>query len=302
MTDAIAELNAQYGLADQLVIRAGVGDWPLIEINNGLATAHISLYAAHLLSFQPAGDTADVIFLSSAVQYQPGRAIRGGTPICWPWFGSDPEGLGRSSHGFVRNRLWNLVHTATRADGATIARLAVENTPETEAIWPYAFRLELEFTVGTELTIALTTHNRSDRSMTLTQALHTYFRVGDIHQTVVQGLAGKSYIDKLDGEQEKMQVGEITITEAVDRIYHRPHNPLFIVDSALDRRIRVESTGSQSAVVWNPWAAGAAQLGDLGNEDYRQFVCVETTNAAADQVTIAPGQAFTLQAVYQVER
>ena len=296
------DLNAKYGLDGQLLIQPGAGGFPVLTVNNRFATAQISLYAAHLLSFRPDGEPHDLIFVSQAAQYKPGKAIRGGTPICWPWFGPDPAGLGRPNHGFARDRRWQIASTGTQPDGTTVVVLFLEPSPATEVLWPDAFRLEARFVVGSTLTISLTTHNRSDRPFTMTQALHTYFQIGDITQTSVQGLAGKTYIDKVDGNLSKDQIGEVAIAGEVDRIYQDPPSELVIHDGALARQIRITSTGNHSAVVWNPWAAGAAKMGDLEHEDYRRFVCVETTNAATDQVILAPGEAFALSTIYAIER
>ena len=280
---------------------AGNGGLPMINVSNDHADAVISVYAGQVLSFTPKG-AADVLFVSDKAYYAEGKAIKGGGPICWPWFGADPEGKGRPAHGFMRNRMWSEWETRDNADGSTTVILGVESSPETLAIWPNAFRLAMEITVGKTLQLALVTRNTGDAAFTITQALHTYFAVGDIAQTTVTGLEGTQYLDKAaDGNGvTKQQDGAISIASEVDRIYLGVPAEQAIVDGALNRTIRITSSGNKTAVVWNPWAKIAAGMADLQDDDYTRFVCVETTNAADDVVSVAAGSEFRLTAEYSV--
>ncbi len=298
----IEQLNTQYGIADQLQFVEGEGGFPNIEIKNGKAKALISVYGGQILSYQPTSESEDLLFLSTKAYFQQGKAIKGGTPICWPWFGPDPENLGRASHGFVRNRLWTVTGTSTAQNGDTVISLGVVNTDETEAIWPQSFNMTITYTVGDTLTIDLKTQNTGDKAFSISQALHTYFKVGDINQVQVLGLDGSAYIDKVDGGQQKTQAGVVAFSEECDRIYTNPQPTLVIADAALNRKINITAQGSKTAVVWNPWADIAAGMADLEDTDYQHFVCVETANAAADIVDVAPGQTYQLQALYAIER
>lgn len=300
---SIDEMNSEYGITGQLTFVTGEGGLPFIEIDNGKARAVISVYAGQLLSYQPAGEAEDLMFLSGQAYYQEGKAIKGGVPICWPWFGADPEGKGRPAHGFVRNRMWDVRTTEATADGDTRVTLGLVDNDETREIWPQAFDLSLEITVGETLGLALITRNTGDLAYAITQAMHTYFRVGDIDQVKVLGLEDTDYLDKVDAGRQKTQHGPITIAEEVDRIYYCGSNAeLAIADAALGRRIRISSSGSKTAVVWNPWEKIAAEMADLADDDYRRFICVETTNAAADVVKIEPGAEARLCATYQAVR
>jgi glucose-6-phosphate 1-epimerase len=299
---SIDQLNTDYGIAGHLTFATGNGGFPMIHIDNGQAKALISVYSGQVLSFQPATETADLMFLSDKAYYAEGKAIKGGVPICWPWFGPDPEGLGRPSHGFVRNRLWNVVSTSTTAKGATQVILGLQDTEETRAIWPQAFQLTIAITVGTTLTVELITRNLGDTAFPLTQAFHTYFLVGDINRVHVLGLENTQYQDKADGGVEKTQIGAVTIVGEVDRIYLDVTNELVIEDAALDRRIRIKSSGSKSAVVWNPWVKISASMADLDDDDYQRLLCVETTNAATDIVEVPAKGEFRLTAVYSIDR
>jgi glucose-6-phosphate 1-epimerase len=298
----IEQLNNDYGIADQVKFIQGAGGFPFIKIDNDKAGAVISVYGGQVLSFQPANEPHNLMFLSESAYYQPGKSIKGGTPICWPWFGPDPEQLGRPSHGFVRTLFWNVVGTETTADGDSKVTLGLTDTAETRAIWPHGFSLSLEITVGESLNLELITRNTTTQTFHITQALHTYFRVGHIDQVAISGLDGTEYIDKADNALLKLQTGTITIGTEVDRIYRDVERELLIDDAMFGRRIRIKSTGSKTAVVWNPWAKISAEMGDLKDDDYERFVCVETANAGSDIVKVGPNGECRLGANYHIER
>jgi glucose-6-phosphate 1-epimerase len=296
----ITQFNADFAIPSQLHFTEGKGGFPLIKIDNGKAKATISLYAGQVLKFQPAGANADLLFVSENAYYQTGKAIKGGIPICWPWFGPDPEGKGRASHGFVRDRQWQVRATHTLSDGNTQVILGLTDSDETRAIWPYTFDFTIEITVGTTLQVELVTRNTDSQAFQITQALHTYFMIGDIHQTNVVGLSGTEYLDKANGGVQKSQVGAVTIAAEVDRIYLNVPSNLTIEDAALNRKINIQTTGSKTAIVWNPWIEIAAKMADLSDLDYQKFICVETANAADEVINIPAGGEYRLGATYSL--
>ncbi len=298
----IEQLNADYGIADQLKFVEGKGGFPLIEIDGPKAKASISVYGGQVLSFQPIDEPEDLMFVSENAYYQEGKAIKGGAPVCWPWFGPDPEGLGRPSHGFVRNRLWNVLGTQTTAEGEVKVTLGLTETAETREIWPQGFEVAMEISVGDSLSVELITRNTGARAFSITQALHTYFNVGDIDGVKVLGLEDIEYVDKTDDGAKKTQKGAVTISSEVDRIYTKVPNELVIEDAALGRKIFISSTGSKTAVVWNPWVDISAKMADLEEGDYKRFVCVETANAAEDVVEVPASSEYRLVANYKIER
>ena len=300
-TMTINQLNKTHAIRGQLEFIKGKGGLPLAKIDNGGARALVSVYAGQVLSFQPANQAHDLLFLSDAAYYQSGKAIKGGIPVCWPWFGPDPEGRGRSAHGFVRNRPWTVRATETLADGDTRITLGLVDSAETRAIWPAAFDLSLEVTVGNGLRVELLTRNTGDQPFTLTQALHSYFNVGAIRQVRVLGLEDTDYLDKAGDGSCHTQSGAVRFDQEVDRIYLDVPPRLIIEDAALGRRISITSTGSHTAVVWNPWADISANMGDLRDDDFQRFVCVETANAATDSIEVKPGVEYRLGADYRVE-
>ena len=296
----IEQLNAKYRIADQLRFIEGKGGLPMIQVNTDKATALISIHAGQVLSFRPGNEAGDIMFLSEKAYYQNGKAIKGGAPICWPWFGPDPEGKGRPGHGFVRNRPWNVMGPELLANGDIKVVLGLTDTPETQAIWPYSFVLSQEIIISHSLSLSLITRNTCNQTFTITQAFHTYFKVGNIDQVKVLGLEGRPYIDKVDNSAQKQQVGAVTINAEVDRIYLDVDNTLTIDDAAMRRRIQIVSQGSKTAVVWNPWEKISAEMADLNDADYRCLLCVETTNAAPDVIQVAPDSECRLDTNYSV--
>ena len=294
----IEQLNADYGIADKAKFVEGKGGFPVIEINNEHARAVISLYAGQVLSFQPVGQK-ELMFVSNNAYFQSGKAIKGGAPVCWPWFGPDPEGKGRPNHGFVRNRLWDMRSLISTQDGSTQVIMGLVDTPETRSIWNYSFDLAIAITVGSSLTIELITRNTGQQPFEITQALHSYFSVGDITQVQVLGLEDKSYIDKVDDGKQKTQTGAVTFTQECDRIYLDVPSELIIDDSAWDRQIKVTATNSKTAIVWNPWSEISVNMADLSDKDYQSFVCVETANAANEIIQISPDNEYKMTANYQ---
>jgi len=298
----IAQANDEFGIAGVLQICAGGGGFPLITVDNGHARAEICGHGGQVLSYVPTDEPHDLLFVSENALFHPGKAIKGGIPVCWPWFGPDPEGRGRPDHGFVRNADWRLLSTESMVDGATRVRLGVRDDDASRALWDYAFTLEIGITIGPILELELITRNSGTVPVTITQALHSYFRIGDIRRAQVLGLAGHEYIDKVGDGGRTTQSGPINFDGPVNRIYLDTTDDLIIDDPVLDRRIRVEREGSRSAVVWNPWIEQSRSMSDFGNDEYTGMVCVETTNAAEDAVQILPGASYRLGTRYAIVR
>jgi len=272
-----------------------------IEINNSKAHATVSTYSGQVLSYRPKSQQHDLLFVSDKAYYEEGKAIKGGIPVCWPWFGPDPDDQGRPAHGFVRNRQWGVTASESLADGSTRVVLSLVDSDDTREIWPHPFRLDIEITVGDSLRVALLTKNTGDKSVTISQALHSYFQVGDISKVRVLGLDGTDYLDKVDGSARKTQVGPVTINGEVDRIYTGVTGEQVIEDEALGRKIHITSRGCSTAVVWNPWADIAASMGDLDDGDYRKMICVESANAGPETIAIDAGDEHRLEAEYTIE-
>jgi len=298
----INDLNKNFSIDSNqhLNFKMGDGGIPLVEIENEFATAVISLQGAHVLSWVPKGEE-DVIWLSADATFAMGKSVRGGIPICWPWFGAHESESRFPAHGFARTVLWTVKQTRALDNGETqiLFQLDTSKLDETlQAIWSQATLAEYTITIGQTLMLELTTSNKSDKPLTLGQALHTYFKISDIEQTTLTGLEGKDYLDKTAGFERKVQAGSIVIKQEVDRIYLQTADNVVIDD--VKRKIKIEKKGSLSTVVWNPWQEVANKMGDLGKEGYRHMLCVESANAADDIITIAPDESHTLQVCYSV--
>ena len=271
--------------------------YPVLEIDHPTASARVALHGAQIMEWQPAGQQP-VLYLSPQSAYQEGKAIRGGVPLCWPWFGPDKSDPSLPSHGFARTRFWNLSASAEDENGVSL-RLTLTDDEKTRKLWPSPFRLEMEMRIGKELYLALHMTNTGTEPVSISGALHTYLAVGDIREVRLEGLDGTEYLDTVGPHQRRHQNGDVVFEGEVDRGYFTSAD-VQVKDAALQRVVTVHGSGSACRVVWNPWIAKAAALADLPDEDYLRFVCVETANAWEDAVTIPPGASHTLATTLSV--
>ena len=278
-------LDARFGRAPGVSFAERFGG-PVAILEAAGSTAIVALQGGQVLSWRARGFSDDVLWLSPSAQLGTGKAVRGGVPVCWPWFGAHPSDAAKPAHGFVRAAYWNVAGSATSASRARLI-LSFDTSVVDASLWQPRARAELEITVGETLTISLSTDNLSAAPFALTQALHTYLNVGDIADATVTGLESRRYIDQLDGGAVRLQSGAIVIGSEVDRIYQATGDDVVVTDNRLARQICVAKSGSQSTVVWNPWIAKAARLGDVGEDGYRRMLCIETANAGDDVVMLA---------------
>jgi len=298
---SITEIN-QY-LADvageqEIYIKESGTALPVLYVKNKFSCASICLQGAHLLSWVPAGGN-DVIWMSSQARPQPAKSLRGGIPVCWPWFGAHEKNADYPAHGFARTVMWQLQNVNVLAEGKTQITLKLDMQAMDEHIqtmWPYDCELEYIITLSETLKLELMTKNKSSENIQITQALHSYFNIGDIVKTQLHGLDGLEYLDKPDGFKRKKQQGVVSISEEVDRIYLQTQDDILI--TAPNKNIRLAAQGSRSTVVWNPWQEMAEKMADLGENGYLKMLCVETANAADDIVSIPAGEQHVLQVEY----
>jgi glucose-6-phosphate 1-epimerase len=293
-------LNRLYGLDGKIIFSKGAGDFVYAEIRTAVSNARICLYGGQVLSFTPVKVGNDVFFVSSKSYFARGQPIKGGVPICWPWFGADPEHRGRGSHGFTRNLNWNVQKVDFTNDAVSI-RLKLDSNSISQEVWPFKSELDLNITVSETLEICLTTSNTGDQPMPVSQALHSYFPVGQINQTSVTGFDNCPYLDSIDNAIEKNQQGDILFSEEVDRIYLRSPDIQIIEDRSKGRQISIDSAGSGSTVVWNPWIDKSIAMGDFGDDDYQVMLCVETANAGPDLIQIEAGGQHSIKLSISVQ-
>ncbi len=260
-----------------------------IELNYQDSKATVVPHGAHVLDYEPAGQPP-VLWTSQLAQFEDGKAIRGGIPVIWPWFGSHPTDATKSSHGVARKMAWQVMGATESAASFLLLPAGQNSHPLVDGL----FECQLDVVLDEALTVKLTTKNLGDQPFSMTAALHSYFAVGDATQIKIKGLEGRTYIDQLDSNQRKLQQGEIVIGQEVDRIYINSDDTVEINDPVLGRVIEIAKEGSLSTVVWNPWIDKSIRMGDFGDDEYKGMVCVETCNAADDQRTLAPGESHTL--------
>lgn len=295
----IDALNGRFARSSGVAFDVSQLGGPVARLKFGGHEAVIALRGAQVLSWRPAGQD-EALWLSPVARLDGEKAVRGGIPVCWPWFGPHPKDPTASAHGFVRTQMWDVVATEASA-GSSRLTLAFEAGLEMIHAWRGHARLALTVDLGERLALSLATENRGTTPLELSEALHTYFAVGEIARVSVRGLEGHDYIDKLDRDLEKPQGGPILIDREVDRIYLGPAPKITIEDRSLARRIAIRSEGSGATIVWNPWIDKAARLGDMGADGWRRMLCIETANAGPRMVTLAPGARHEMSASYAFE-
>ena len=287
-------MTASIEIPGRIDLQTGHGGLRYAALRCNGAEAHVYLYGAHVLHYQPANQ-APVLWQSQLSLFEPGKPIRGGIPLCWPWFGPHPSDSTQPGHGIARLTEWK-PGSSKATESATEITLRFPGSPVVDAA------LELTVILSDTLTVTMTTRNGGSAAIPLSIAMHTYFAVSDIHEVSVTGLENSRYIDMLlPGQPVLTQPGAITFTAQTERRYIGTEQTCTIVDPGLNRRIVIEKAGSRSTVVWNPWIEKAAAMPDFGNEEYLETVCVETANCGPDTLTLAPGATHAMTARIRAE-
>ncbi len=256
--------------------------------------AHLYLHGAHLTHFQPRGERP-ILWVSEHSAFSPGRPIRGGVPICFPWFGPKAHDEAAPIHGFARLSRWSLTAVERGASGELMASLEMEASEDSRRFLPSAFRLRMTVTVSRVLRMALRVTNTGEAPLRFEEALHSYFAVGDVRRLAIGGLEGAAYVDKADGwARRTLGQAVLRITGETDRVFCGRRGPITIEDPVWRRRLVVTRAGSATAVVWNPWQAKAKSMPDFGDEEWTGMVCVESANAMDDAQTLEPGDSHEL--------
>jgi glucose-6-phosphate 1-epimerase len=295
----IVQFNEHFAIPGVLVFQATPSGLVYAEISTSHARATVYLQGAHLAHWQPAGQQS-VLFLSHRSDFVPGKAIRGGVPIAFPWFAARHDGKTGPSHGFARIQDWKLAFAALADDDLHLT-FTLGPTELSRSLGYGHFHLVYQLTIGRTLTMRLTVANDADTPLVFEEALHTYYSIADIHRARVTGLEGTTYLDKMEDMRDMMQHGAVAITSPTDRVYLNTAATCVLHDAAGRRRITVAKAGSDTTVIWNPWDSGALKLSDLEPSEWHKFIAIETVNAAANAVTLAPGATHTMQAHISVE-
>ncbi|MEN3754332.1 D-hexose-6-phosphate mutarotase [Mangrovibacter yixingensis] len=267
------------------ISRRQLGELDILVVDHPAVKASVALQGAHLLSWQPKGEK-EVLWLSKASLFEHGQAIRGGVPICWPWFGPAKDST-LPSHGFARNLDWQLSAHNEDSNGVALT-FELKSSDASRKYWPHDFTLYARFKLGATCEMELESHGEFETQ----SALHTYFTVGDIDAVSVSGL-GHRFIDKVkDGIEDQLSDGIQTFPDRVDRIYLEPEACSVIHDKSLPRRIDVVHRHNCNVVAWNPGPALSISMSDVPDDGYKTYVCVEAVNATIPQKVSAnqPGR------------
>ncbi|WP_028485657.1 D-hexose-6-phosphate mutarotase [Thiomicrorhabdus chilensis] len=279
--------NVRFSMRDHLM---------MIEVDNDYAQATITTHGASVLSYVPKNQsdgTQDLLWVSSSAVFNGQKAVRGGIPVCWPWFGK-AKSAGLPAHGFVRNLVWHLDHVADLESGVTEVVLSYDADEHTLAIWPHQFHLQLRIEIGEKLILSLTTTNLNDHDLEITEALHTYFNVADPRGLVIHGLEGSTHLDKLNEQAPaEIQQEPVVLHPPMDSVYLNQSGDVILDDSGHQRRILIENRQTTSAVVWNPGPEIVKGFDDITDDGWLQFACVESGNVLNNAVIVPAEQKHT---------
>jgi len=299
-TSMVAELDRRFGIPGVAKVCEGNGGLPRVLISGSFGHGEMYLHGAQVTSWKPAGKN-EVLFISTKTRWEEGQAIRGGIPICFPWFRAKADDPHAPAHGFVRTKPWQLESIVETEFGVAVT-MFTESDEHTRRWWPGEFRLEHRVTFGSELSLEVLCTNTGTTSLRFEEALHTYNRVADVERVRLQGLNTVRFLDNTDSNREKLQRGDVVIASQTDNAYLDTSSTIDLSDADMRRRIRLTKANSLTTVVWNPWREGAAGLRDLGEGEWKQFVCVEASNVLDAAIHLPPGQEHRMIAILSVEK
>jgi glucose-6-phosphate 1-epimerase len=289
IADQAAALQNRFGRLGSIAFEASQLGGVIAILTASGGRAVVALQGAQVLSWVPKPGYTEVLWCSPLAHLGTGKPVRGGIPVCWPWFGSHPNASsGLPAHGLVRATQWAVERVAVDTGKAAIT-FGAQLTADQQKLAGKDVSAALRVTLGVDLEVELITTNAGPSVVTMSEALHTYLAISDVSNVRVDGLAGRTYLDQLTG-REAVQTGTIEISQETDRIYWDTNGPLLMRDAALGRAIGVSSTGSASTVIWNPWRDKAARLGDMPPESYRSMLCIETANVGPRNVVTVASQ------------
>lgn len=289
----ILALNERLALPGCVQIVEGDGGLPKIQIHMASAESEIYLHGAQVTAWKPAG-ADEVLFVSEKSHWEDGRAIRGGIPVCFPWFRAKADDPQAPAHGFVRTKEWKLESVTEMPGDSVCVYLSTESDEATRRWWPFEFRLEYRITVGVRLILELRLKNTGRSGFRFEEALHTYFSVRDAERVKVKGLDGAAYLDNRDRNRRKTQTGDLRLSAQTDDAFVGASGSVEILDEVLRRRVTTEKRNSNSTIVWNPWRDGADSMPDLGADEWRRMLCVEGGNILDSAIVVGPQESHTL--------
>lgn len=294
------ELNEKFAIEGEIGFAELEGDLTFAMIANKYADANICLYGGQITAYRPQG-TNNVLWMSPDSLFQEGKAIRGGIPVCFPWFGPHEEDSNLPQHGFARLMNWNVKEAKSLANGESLLCLELCSSQKTKAYWSYDFCAEMIFTIGQKLEVSLKVKNASDEELGYTCALHTYFNVSGIENIAIEGLQNTPYQNQLDGKEYLQEEELLMISKPETRHYFNTEATCVIDDPLYGRQIIIEKEGSKNSTVWNPWEETCKEMGDMPDDGYESFVCLETVNKIDDIIQLAPGESHETKTIISIQ-
>ncbi|MCC6581700.1 MAG: D-hexose-6-phosphate mutarotase [Phycisphaeraceae bacterium] len=295
----IAELQQRYGIGDLVRFEVGEGGLTRIAVQTPHAQAHVHLHGAHVTHWQPRGHQP-VLFMSKQSAFETGKPIRGGVPVCFPWFGPNEDKPEAPMHGTVRLKAWNIELVTQDHAGRIVIALTTVSDDASRKWWPHDFHLRHTITISDTLSMALESRNTGTKPFTITEALHTYFVVGDVRKVQVTGVERTKYFSKIRNAHQQQGEEPLTISGETDRVYHDTKSPCILSDPTMNRKITIDKAGSSSTVVWNPWIDKSAKMPDFGDHEWPGMLCIETANAMQNAVKVHPGATHLMRATISV--
>lgn len=287
-------------LPDSVRLGPGTGGLEMLRVDGPEGWAEIFLHGAHVTAWGPTGSES-VLWLSRSSRFDTRTAIRGGIPVCFPWFGQLDGHPDAPRHGFARTATWAVDGAHDDGHDVTV-RLRLADSADTHgSAWPHRFTAVCSVVVGARLSVSLEVTNTGDEAVTFEEALHTYLAVADVTATEVTGLEGVDYLDKTaHGATVTGEVGPVHVTGEVDRIYVGAPDVVTVHDVVGGRDLRVGKSGSGSTVVWNPWREGARATADIDDDGWATMLCVEASNVGPVAVRLEPGARHTMVTTIEV--
>lgn len=296
----IDELEDKFSIEGEVGFGQLENELVFLTVSNKYADCDICLYGAHVTSFRP-HKSMEILWMSPESNFEEGKAIRGGIPVCFPWFGPHKTDFTLPQHGFARLMYWDVLETNTLPSGETLIRLQLCSSKGTKTYWPHDFCAQLTLVVGLSLSITFKVTNTSSIPFDYTCALHSYFSLSSIDNLLIEGLQNTTYFNQLTGENGIQEEEILQIQEPTTRHYLDTESPVIIVDTIFRRRIRAAKTGSKVTTVWNPWEETCAAIADLPDDGYETFVCVEAVNAFNDVIRLSPEESHQTSALISLE-
>jgi glucose-6-phosphate 1-epimerase len=286
---------------DGVHLEPGPGGLDRLKLEASEGEAHVFLHGGHVSHFQPKGERP-MLWLSRESRFDRSHAIRGGVPVCFPWFGAKAGEPQAPMHGFARILPWDLVEATRDSSGRLEARLQLTAEAAAWAGFQTGLGATLTLGVGRSLRLTLAVHNAGATPARFEEALHSYFAVSDVRQVRVHGLEGTPYLDKTQAmARTPGTAGATLISAETDRVYLDTTATVTIEDPGWDRRVAVKKTGSATTVLWNPWVAKARAMPDFGDDEWPGMLCVETANVGEQARTLDPGATHVMAAELGVD-